>query len=518
MRLPFLWLALVCLSLAQDNEVTTPLTTPTATEVSAQAKADESISEDETTTEGEEENEATTEIIEAVTESLIEETTDDPGEEDTTVGGEVVIEAEEEEDEVDEEEEAFVVKSASYTMSTDATLGLEIDIVLEHLSNDKVRMVCEMEEKEATTEEVDPASDESETTSTPASEETAEVGATEAPEGESEDTTEIAETVTEAVTESFRASITGGTIYLLADTVACNDLTTAIAEGYTVEALPLADVTGVGDAIGFLDVEWADIKKGSCLAILKEAADATTLAAEEETTTEAAEEETTDVPRRRKKRMFSSNVLRTEGLPRVFTAINLATFSVLSVGVTGAFAVAAVVSQASSSSSSSSSSSTSGSSITLWSANEQLIYGTLGVLGLFAAAYYFSRRDLFRQRMASFSQRLSQIAPISPVRARIADRLDAFEDGMVDVLQRLGQGIHWRNGQSRVANIASFASRVGSAVVEPYINYYKNLLPSTKYRRNLGSKIRRIDEWLKDTFNSDPGVYEAYPGSNEAYW
>ena len=43
---------------------------------------------------------------------------------------------------------------------------------------------------------------------------------------------------------------------------------------------------------------------------------------------------------------------------------------------------------------------------------------------------------------------------------------------------------------------------------------------------------RRIDEWLKDTFNSDPGVYEvrqdknislftpfqAYPGSNEAYW
>ena len=334
MRLPFLWLALVCLSLAQDNEVTTPLTTPTATEVSAQAKADESISEDETTTEGEEENEVTTEIIEAVTESLSEETTNDPGEEDTTVGGEVVIEAEEEEDEVDDEEEAFVVKSASYTMSTDATLGLEIDIVLEHLSNDKVRMVCEMEEKEATTEEVDPASDESETTSTPASEETAEVGATEAPEGESEDTTEIAETVTEAVTESFRASITGGTIYLLADTVACNDLTTAIAEGYTVEALALADVTGVGDAIGFLDVEWADIKKGSCLAILKEAADAT--AAEEETTTEAAEEETTDVPRRRKKRMFSSNVLRTEGLPRVFTAINLATFSVLSVGVTGA--------------------------------------------------------------------------------------------------------------------------------------------------------------------------------------
>ena len=139
------------------------------------------------------------------------------------------------------------------------------------------------------------------------------------------------------MTESFRDSISGGTIYLIADTVACNDISTAIAEGYTVEALPLADVTGVGDAVGFLNVEWADIKKGSCLAILKEAeAVATTLAPEEETSIETAEEETTDVPRRRKKRMFSSSVLRTEGLPRVFTAINLATFSVLSVGVTGA--------------------------------------------------------------------------------------------------------------------------------------------------------------------------------------
>jgi len=313
MRLPFLWLALVCLSCAQDNEVTTPLTTPTATEVSAQetvTEADESISEDETTTEGEVENVVTTEIIEAVTESLSEETTNDPGEEDTTVGGEVVIEAEDEEDEEDEEEEVYVVKSASYTMSTDAALGLEIDIILEHLSNDKVRMVCEMEEKEATIEEVDPASDESETTLTPASEETAEIGATEAPEGESEDTTEIVETVTEAVTESFRDSITGGTIYLIADTVACNDISTAIAEGYTVEALPLADVTGVGDAIGFLDVEWADIKKGSCLAILKETADATTLAPEEETTLETAEEETTVLPRRRKKRMLKRWKLR----------------------------------------------------------------------------------------------------------------------------------------------------------------------------------------------------------------
>jgi len=514
MRLLFLWLALVSLSRAQDDEVTTPLTTPTATEVSAQdtvAEVDESTSEGETT-EGEEEIVVTTEIIEAVTESLSEETTNAPGEEETTDGGEVVIEAEDEEDEEEEEEEVYVVKSASYTMSTDATLGLEIDITLEHLSNDNVRMVCEMEEKEETTEEVG----ESETTLTPAAEETTEIGATEAPEGESEDTTDIVESVTEAVTESFRDSITGGTIYIIADTVACNDLTTAIAEGYTVEALPLADVTGVGDAIGFLDVEWADIKKGSCLAILKEAADATTLPPEEETTTETGEEERRVLPR--KKRMFSSNVLRTEGLPRVFTAINLATFSVLSVGVTGAFAAAAVVSQASSSSSSSSSSSN-GSSITFWSANEQLIYGTLGVLGLFAFAYFFSRRDLFRQRMATVTQRLGQISP--QYRARIADRLDAFEDGMVDVVQRLGlglTGIQWRNGQSRVANIASFASRVGSAVVEPYINYYKNLLPSTKYRRNLGSKIRRIDEWLKDTFNSDPGVYEAYPGTNQAYW
>ena len=82
---------------------------------------------------------------------------------------------------------------------------------------------------------------------------------------------------------------------------------------------------------------------------------------------------------------------------------------------------------------------------------------------------------------------------------------------MVDVVERLGKGlagIQWWNSQSRVANMASIASRwssenvlktvfsntcprVGSAVVEPYINYYKNLLPSSKYRRNLGSKLRQ---------------------------
>jgi len=272
----------------------------------------------------------------------------------------------------------------------------------------------------------------------------------------------------------------------------------------------------VGDAVGFLDVEWEEIKKGKCLAILKEAE--VTSPSEEETADETEEEETRDVPRRkRKRRMFSSNVLRTEGLARVFTAINLATFSVLSVGVTGAFAVAAVVSQAQSSSSSSFV--PAGSSITIWSANESLIYGSLGVVGLFAFVYYLTRRDLFRQRIASVTQRLSEISP--RYRARIADRLDAFEDGMVDVVQRLGQGltgIHWKNGQSRVANMASMASRIGSAVVEPYINYYSNFIPSSKYRRNIGSKIRRIDEWLKDTFNTDPGVYEAYPGTNQKYW
>ena len=96
------------------------------------------------------------------------------------------------------------------------------------------------------------------------------------------------------------------------------------------------------------------------------------------------------------------------------------------------------------------------------------------MVGLFAFVYYLTRRDLFRQRIASVTQskqpdRLkiiyfaSGLSEISPrYRARIADRLDAFEDGMVDVVQRLGQGltgIHWKNGQSRVANMASMASR-----------------------------------------------------------
>ena len=64
----------------------------------------------------------------------------------------------------------------------------------------------------------------------PVAEETTEIGAA----TESKDTTEIKETVTEIVTESFREVdgafdetdgdlITGGTICIIADTVACND-------------------------------------------------------------------------------------------------------------------------------------------------------------------------------------------------------------------------------------------------------------------------------------------------------
>ena len=324
MRLLLFWLlALVCLSQAQDEEATTPLTTPAAEETSPQETVTEE-SESVTT----EEVVVTTEV----TESLSEETTEE--EVDVADGGEVVIEADEEEEEDGEveEEEATVVKSAQYTMSTDAALGLEIEIVLEHLSNDKVRMVCEMEEKEDTSEESDSAT---ETTLAPAAEDNdaAEASGFEDSEAESEGSgalEEVAEAGSGGGSKAITGdSISGGTIYLIADRVACADIAAAVTEGSTVEALPLADITGVGDAIGFLDVAWSDIARGSCLAILKEDAQATTVAPEEEETT-------LSLPRRRKKRMFSGgNVLRTEGLPRVFTAINLATFSVLSVGVTG---------------------------------------------------------------------------------------------------------------------------------------------------------------------------------------
>ena len=327
MRLLLFWLlALVCLSQAQDEEATTPLTTPAAEETSPQETVTEE-SESVTT----EEVVVTTEDAAEVTESLSEETTEE--EVEVADGGEVVIEADEEEEEDGEvEEEATVVKSAQYTMSTDAALGLEIEIVLEHLSNDKVRMVCEMEEKEDTSEESDSAT---ETTLAPAAEDNdaAEASGFEDSEAESEGSgalEEVAEAGSGGGSKAITGdSISGGTIYLIADRVACADIAAAVTEGSTVEALPLADITGVGDAIGFLDVAWSDIARGSCLAILKEDPQATTVAPEEEETTLSP-------PRRRKKRMFSGgNVLRTEGLPRVFTAINLATFSVLSVGVTG---------------------------------------------------------------------------------------------------------------------------------------------------------------------------------------
>ena len=330
MRLLLIWLlALVCLSKAQDEEVTTPLTTPTAGETSPQETVTDNEESESVTTE---EVVVTTEDAAEVTESLSEETTEE--EVDVADGGEVVIEADEEEEEDGEveEEEATVVKSAQYTMSTDAALGLEIEIVLEHLSNDKVRMVCEMEEKEDTSEESDSAT---ETTLAPAAEDNdaAEASGLEDSEAESEGSgalEEVAEAGSGGGSKAITGdSISGGTIYLIDNRVACADIAAAVTEGSTVDALPLADITGVGDAIGFLDVAWSDIARGSCLAILKEDPQATTVAPEEEETTLSP-------PRRRKKRMFSGgNVLRTEGLPRVFTAINLATFSVLSVGVTG---------------------------------------------------------------------------------------------------------------------------------------------------------------------------------------
>ena len=312
-----LFLAFIPCLLADE---TTPLTTPAAAETASEEAVTEA--EEETATEAEEEavteqEQTATEAPEDVSETSTDAVTTSPAED--TTAGEVVIEADN--DESDTEEEVTVVKTAAYTMTTDASLGLTVEITLEYLSSGRVRLVCEMEEQEVSTESAE-------------EETTAAADTTVAPAEEEE------AAVTEA-TRGLSESFLPATIYIIDDATACSDLAAAVANGLTVDALPLAAITAVGNEVGYLDVSWDDIKKGECLAILKESTEAATEAEAEavteavtETATEAATEAETEVPRRRRRKR-ENNILRTEGLARTFGAITLSSFTVLSIGVTG---------------------------------------------------------------------------------------------------------------------------------------------------------------------------------------
>ena len=349
-----------------------------------------------------------------------------------------VVEAGSEEDSEEEEAEVedTVVTSAGYSMTTDASLGLEIGISLDYMSSGKVRMTCQMAEEEAAEEadevaEVPPVviEEEAEITSVVieeeadssevASEEDASELEAESDPIASEDPADIASTAEDSdtsgtgdvVSESrglskrpaLRSSLPA-TIYLIASSSACSNMAAAVANGLTVEALPLAELTGVGDEVAYLDgVTWNDVKRADCIAVLKAPGAGKEIQTDDSKSTAYS---AGIIPRRRRR---STWILRTAGLPRIFGAISLASFTVLSIGVTGAFAVAAGAAFVASVQSSSSSSSTS--PITFWQANGGILTATASLLGILAFAYYLSRRDQFNRRIRQTMQ--SELPQIS---------------------------------------------------------------------------------------------------------
>jgi hypothetical protein len=102
----------------------------------------------------------------------------------------------------------------------------------------------------------------------------------------------------------------------------------AADRGAFVSALPLAQITGVGQAEEIIPVSWNQVKRGKCLVILKENASEKGI----DVDTEASAESLADEPRRKR---GGRSILRTGGLARSFGVISLGSFTVLSVGVSG---------------------------------------------------------------------------------------------------------------------------------------------------------------------------------------
>jgi len=407
---------------------------------------------------------------EADSEASGEESNNDDAEEESTENPdeEVVIEAgdsDSSEEETDEEAEITVVQTAVYSMITDSSLGLSIDINLQHLSNGEVRIDCSVEDTESDTQSNTGDSD------TEGSAEEGEAGQR---------------------LKDYSA-ILPSTIYLIDDGIACGDMGAAIARGDTVQGLSLAEVTQLGEEETSLEVSWEDIRQARCLVLLKESPQ--TNSNDENSNDEndpsmenLSEEESMDGLEDNPSQSTGNGrdgqrILRTAGLSRVFGSISLASFSLVSLGFTGAFSTVVggsyVVHHASTPPKR---------QITFWSANGAIITVALGIIG-FAGFYYVSRRPLFRRRFSQISQRLADISFAN--RARIVARIDAFEDGMADVIERMGG--------RRNTNI--FSRLIGS-----YRNLYRNWVSTITRRKS--RDVRRIDDWVREHPRYSPKTHQ----------
>ena len=177
-----------------------------------------------------------------------------------------------------------VTQTATYGMVTPGSAALSVEIQLQRRSDDRVQLLCGIKQEPA--------------------------------EGSG----------AAAEPELFPASL-----YLIRDEAVCGDLATAVGHDITTSAVLLAGVAGPGTATEQLPVTWAEVRQGNCIALLRQG--------EEE---EGEEVEGSGGAGRRLPRQQSScgrrrpSILTVAASPatRSFTALNLAAFSLVSVGVT----------------------------------------------------------------------------------------------------------------------------------------------------------------------------------------
>ena len=176
-----------------------------------------------------------------------------------------------------------VTQTATYGMVTPGSAALSVEIQLQRRSDEGVQLLCGIKQEPA--------------------------------EGSG----------AAAEPELFPASL-----YLIRDEAVCGDLATAVGNDITTSAVLLAGVAGPGTATEQLAVTWAEVRQGNCIALLRQQQQ------------EGEEEEGSGGGGRRTPRQQSScgrrraSILTVAASPatRSFTALNLAAFSLVSVGVT----------------------------------------------------------------------------------------------------------------------------------------------------------------------------------------
>ena len=192
----------------------------------------------------------------------------------------------------EEESPAYSVQSAIYSMTTGGEVGLDIEITLQRMSDSSVEMLCKMKESSAlvSVEGSGAAVDSS---------------------------------------DNFPA-----TIFLIRDVAVCADLGTAVGKDITTSALKLVEVAGPGEDVETLGVSWPEISQTNCMAILK-AGPATSEDATEDGVV-VVESRQVNLPRPRPRCVRNKEgILQAAAPTRVFTSLNLASFALVSLGVTG---------------------------------------------------------------------------------------------------------------------------------------------------------------------------------------